>query len=220
MSSEAARDTERRRGLILVLSSPSGAGKTSISRALLEQEHQAGDPISLSISVTTRPKRPSEVEGVHYHFVSQRKFDQMRDGGDLLEWAEVHGNCYGTPREPVEQALADGRDILFDIDWQGTEQVVKSMPDDVVPVFILPPSAGELKARLERRAEDSDDVIARRLAAAKDEIAHWSDYRYVLVNHELETCVSDVRSILHAERRRRERQIGLDGLVKSLIAGL
>lgn len=219
MSNDDAPPVERR-GLILILSSPSGAGKTSISRNLLEQERQDGHEIELSISVTTRAKRPSEVEGVHYHFISRREFDRMRDRGDLLEWAEVHGNCYGTPREPVEEALSAGRDVLFDIDWQGTEQVRAAMEADVVPVFILPPSTAELKARLERRAEDSAEVIARRLEAAKPEIAHWRDYRYVIVNRDLEDSVEKVRSILHGERCRQERLKGLDAFADHLIAGL
>ena len=161
----------RRRGLMLVVSSPSGAGKTTLTRNLLEREEN----VSLSISVTTRTRRPSEIDGVHYHFVSQRRFDVMRDAGDLLEWAQVHGNCYGTPREPVEKALDDGRDVLFDIDWQGTQQLYKAMRADVVSVFVLPPTAEELRSRLERRAEDSDDVIRQRLRNAAAEIPHWTN---------------------------------------------
>src|SRR5689334_20149085 len=171
-----------RRGIMLVLSSPSGAGKTTLTRNLLEQENK-DDPgkLELSISVTTRKRRPSEIDGVHYYFVSKRHFEAMRDGGELLEWAEVHGNYYGTPREPVERALSDGRDVLFDIDWQGARQLYEKMRDDVISVFVLPPSAAELKSRLERRAEDSPEIITRRLRNAAEEIQHWNEYDYVLV---------------------------------------
>ena len=164
-----------RRGIMLVLSSPSGAGKTTLSRNLLEQENK-DDPgkLELSVSATTRTRRPSEIEGVHYHFLSKRQFEGMRERDELLEWAEVHGNYYGTPREPVEQALAQGRDVLFDIDWQGTRQLLEKMRDDVVSVFVLPPSAQELKTRLIRRAEDSDAVIAERLRNASSSRVCWS----------------------------------------------
>jgi guanylate kinase len=205
----------KRRGLMLVLSSPSGAGKSSIARSLIAEEH---DRLVLSISVTTRPRRPSEVEGVHYHFIDGTRFARMRDGGDLLEWAEVHGNLYATPRAPVEEALANGRDVLFDIDWQGAAQLVAAKPDDVVSVFILPPTMAELQARLERRAEDKADVIARRLRNARDEIGHWAEYDYLLVNSDLDRSVSTVRSILTAERQRRERQIGLSYFIEHLLA--
>lgn len=220
-SKEAAEErqatAERRRGLILILSSPSGAGKTSIARALLDTTHD----ISLSISVTTRTRRPSEADGVHYHFITDGQFEAMRARGELLEWAEVHGNLYGTPREPVERALESGADILFDIDWQGTQQVVGEMPDDAVTVFILPPSVEELRARLERRAEDSDEVIARRLDNARAEIAHWAEYDYVIVNRDLEESAATVRAILRAERhRRRRRTEGLAALVANLTEGL
>lgn len=205
----------KRRGLMLVLSSPSGAGKSSIARSLIAEEH---DQLVLSISVTTRPRRPSEVEGVHYLFIDGTRFGRMRDGGDLLEWAEVHGNLYATPRAPVEEALAKGRDVLFDIDWQGAAQLVAAKPDDVVSVFILPPTMAELQARLERRAEDKADVIARRLRNARDEIGHWSEYDYLLVNSDLNRSVEIVRSILVAERQRRERQVGLSSFIEALIA--
>jgi guanylate kinase len=205
----------KRRGLMLVLSSPSGAGKSSIARSLIAEEH---DQLVLSISVTTRPRRPSEVEGVHYLFIDGTRFGRMRDGGDLLEWAEVHGNLYATPRAPVEEALAKGRDVLFDIDWQGAAQLVAAKPDDVVSVFILPPTMAELQARLERRAEDKADVIARRLRNARDEIGHWSEYDYLLVNSDLNRSVEIVRSILVAERQRRERQVGLSRFIEALIA--
>jgi guanylate kinase len=204
----------KRRGLMLVLSSPSGAGKSSIARSLIAEEH---DQLVLSISVTTRPRRPSEVEGVHYQFIDGTRFGRMRDGGDLLEWAEVHGNLYATPRAPVEEALANGLDVLFDIDWQGAAQLVAAKPDDVVSVFILPPTMAELQARLERRAEDKADVIARRLRNAREEIGHWAEYDYLLVNSDLNRSVEIVRSILVAERQRRERQVGLSRFIEGLI---
>jgi guanylate kinase len=206
----------RRRGMMLVLSSPSGAGKTTLTRNLLEQEEN----VSLSISVTTRARRPSEIDKVHYHFVSKRHFEAMRDGGELLEWAEVHGNFYGTPREPVEQALAKGRDVLFDIDWQGTRQLLEKMRDDVVTVFVLPPSADELKARLERRAEDSEKIIARRLQNAVEEIAHWREYDYILVNRDLDKSFARLRAILTAERLKRAKMLDLERWVEQLLADL
>ncbi len=206
-----------RRGLILILSSPSGAGKTSISRAVLQEENDARPrSIHLSISVTTRARRPSEVDGVHYRFLNVRQFETLRDQGELLEWAEVHGNFYGTPREPVEAALAAGRDVLFDIDWQGTLQVIDKMRDDVVAVFILPPSAAEQRSRLERRAEDSAEVIRRRLANARTEITHWPDYDYVIVNRDLNESVDQVRAILRAERARCRRLTGLTDFIAAL----
>ena len=205
--------TLKRRGLLLILSSPSGAGKSTLTENLVRQ-----DPgISVSVSVTTRPKRPSEIDGVHYRFIGIDDFREMRERGDLLESAEVHGNFYGTPRKPVEQALGVGKDMMFDIDWQGTEQIAEKMGEDVVSVFVLPPSIDELKARLERRAEDPPEVIARRLASARDEIAKWAGYDYVLVNDDLERAFRELKSILTAERTRRERQIGLDGFVQGLL---
>ncbi len=203
----------KRRGLMLILSSPSGAGKSSISRSLIDEERER---IFLSISVTTRPRRPSEIEGIHYHFIDAARFTRMRDSGDLLEWAEVHGNLYATPLAPVEEALAKGLDVVFDIDWQGASQVLAAKPDDVVSVFILPPSMAELKARLERRAEDKTDIIARRLANARDEIEHWPEYDYVVVNEDLNRSLAEVRSILIAERLRRLRQVGLADFVSQL----
>ncbi len=205
-----------RRGIMFVLSSPSGAGKTTLSRNLLEQEEN----VALSISVTTRPRRPSEIEGVHYDFVSKRRFEVMRDAGDLLEWAEVHGNFYGTPREPVEKALAEGRDVLFDIDWQGTQQLYAKMRADVVSVFVLPPSAAELKSRLERRAEDSQAIISQRLRNAIEEIAHWREYDYVLVNRDLDKSFARVRAILTAERLKRVQAPDLENFVAKLLADL
>jgi guanylate kinase len=210
----------KRRGLMLVLSSPSGAGKSSIAQNLIGRAVLAeqSDQLVLSISVTTRPRRASEVEGVHYHFIDAVRFARMRDGGDLLEWAEVHGNLYATPRALVEEALAKGTDVLFDIDWQGAKQLKDVKPHDVVSVFILPPTMAELQVRLERRAEDKADVIARRLKNAKDEIGHWTEYDYLVVNSDLNRSVEIVRSILVAERQRRERQVGLHDFVEQLLA--
>jgi guanylate kinase len=205
-----------RRGIMLVVSSPSGAGKTTLTRNLLEQE----DNVSLSISVTTRPRRPSEIDGVHYHFVSTRRFETLRDSDDLLEWAEVHGNLYGTPREPVEKSLSTGRDVLFDIDWQGTQQLCQKMRDDVVSVFVLPPSATELKSRLERRAEDTGESIARRLRNAAEEIPHWTEYDYVLVNRDLDKSFSRLRAILTAERLKRVHRRDLEAFVVRLLSEL
>jgi guanylate kinase len=205
-----------RRGIMLVVSSPSGAGKTTLTRNLLEQEEN----VSLSISVTTRARRPSEIDGVHYHFIPRRRFESMRDADELLEWAEVHGNYYGTPRDPVESALAAGRDMLFDIDWQGTQQLYAKMRADVVSVFVLPPSASELKARLERRAEDSGDVITRRLRNAAEEIPHWNEYDYVLVNRDLDKSFARLRAILTAERLKRVLKPNLQGFVAELLADL
>jgi guanylate kinase len=199
---------------MLVLSSPSGAGKSTLTRNLLTLDSD----LILSISITTRPRRPSEVDGVHYHFIDAERFGRMRDGGELLEWAEVHGYLYATPRAPVEAALAGGHDVLFDIDWQGTRQLAEAMPADIVRVFILPPSMAELRARLERRAEDAEEVINRRLANARTEIEHWSDYEYVVVNEDLQRSLGLVRSILIGERQKRERQLGLGDLVAGLLA--
>ena len=210
-----------RRGIMLVLSSPSGAGKTTLTRNLLEQEN-IDDPgkLELSVSATTRARRPSEIEGVHYHFKSKRDFESMRDRDGLLEWAEVHGNYYGTPRDPVEKALSEGRDVLFDIDWQGTRQLLDKMRDDVVTVFVLPPSAQELKARLVRRAEDSDAVIAERLRNAAEEFLHWNEYDYILVNRDLDKSFARLRAILIAERLKRVKMPNLEGFVAGLLADL
>lgn len=202
----------RRRGVMLVIASPSGAGKSTLSRLLLQTEQG----IALSVSVTTRPRRPSEVDGVHYHFVSRAQFDAMRERGDLLEWAEVHANLYGTPRQPVEDALTAGRDILFDIDVQGTLQLYDRMRADVASVFILPPSAEELAARLARRAEDAPDVIRRRLTTAMSEISRWSEYDYVLINDDLDRCFVGLQAILAAERLKRTRRPALQGLINQL----
>jgi guanylate kinase len=205
-----------RRGIMLVLSSPSGAGKTTLTRNLLEQEEN----VELSVSVTTRSRRPSEIEGVHYFFVTKQQFEGMRDSGQLLEWAEVHGNYYGTPREAVEIALSEGRDVLFDIDWQGTQQLYEKMPNDVVSVFVLPPSASELKIRLERRAEDSEAIIAERLRNAAEEFKHWNEYDYILVNRDLDKSFTRLRSILTAERLKRVKMPNLEIFVAKLLADL
>jgi guanylate kinase len=187
-----------RRGFMLILSSPSGAGKTTLTRMLLQTKEL---DLTLSISVTTRPRRSSEVDGIHYTFITRKQFEAMRDGDELLEWAEVHGNWYGTPREPVEKVLSQGRDVLFDIDYQGTQQVKQKSAGDVVTIFILPPSMKELRARLERRAEDPPDVIAKRLESARNEIRRWAQYDYVLVNRDLQSAFKDLYAILTAERR-------------------
>ncbi|MEQ9811626.1 MAG: guanylate kinase [Azospirillaceae bacterium] len=204
--------TIARRGLMLVLSSPSGAGKTSISRALLERDGN----LSLSISVTTRDMRPGEVEGRDYYFISRERYDAMVSGGELLEHARVFDHFYGTPRAPVEKSLGAGHDVLFDIDWQGTQQMREAMAGDLVSVFILPPSAAVLEERLRRRAQDSDAVIAGRMAKASGEISHWSEYDYVIVNRDFETSVGQVEAILTAERLRRQRQRGLTEFVRAI----
>lgn len=205
----------RRRGLLLVLSSPSGAGKTSISRALLARDAN----LEMSVSATTRPKRPGEVPGVDYHFVDGTSFNLMVNRGELLEFAKVFDNYYGTPRAPVEAALNSGRDMLFDIDWQGTQQLQQHLPQDLVRVFILPPSTRELERRLQTRAQDSAAVVAKRMGKAADELSHWPEYDYVLVNRDLEETVRQVQAILQAERLRRERQVGLHEFVKALREG-
>ncbi len=205
-----------RRGIMLVVSSPSGAGKTTLTRELLNKEQK----VNLSISVTTRARRPSEIEGVHYKFISRRDFEILRDAGELLEWAEVHGNFYGTPRAAVEQALNEGRDVLFDIDWQGTLQLYEKVRADVVSVFVLPPTAEELKGRLVRRAEDSPEIVARRLRNALEEIPHWAEYDYVLVNQDLDESLNRLRSILTAERLKRVRLPDIEKFIDGLLADL
>ena len=204
-----------RRGLLLVLSSPSGAGKTTIGRELLASE----PGLSLSVSVTTRPRRPAEREGQDYFFVDEARFRRMVGAAELLEHAEVFGHRYGTPREPVEAALRGGRDVLFDIDWQGAQQLRRAMRDDLASVLILPPSTGELARRLRSRAQDTEEVVAARMAEAAGEIGHWPEYDYVVVNDELDECVGKVRAILAAERLRRRRQTGLAGFVGRLAGG-
>jgi len=205
-----------RRGLMLVLSSPSGAGKTTLSRLLLERYAS----IELSVSVTTRKPRPGEIDGRDYHFIDHARFDAMVARGDLLEWAQVFGNRYGTPRAPVERVLSAGRDVLFDIDWQGTQQLREKGRDDLVSVFVLPPSIPDLEARLRTRAQDSDDVIRARMSKAADEMSHWAEYDYVVINREVLHAFEAVCAILAAERLKRERQTGLSAFVRSLQAGL
>ena len=205
-----------RRGLMLVLSSPSGAGKTTLSRMLLKADRG----VDLSISVTTRPRRRGEVQGHDYHFIDRGRFDAMAKSGDLLEWADVFGYCYGTPRRPVEAALHAGRDVMFDIDWQGTQQLREKARDDLVSVFILPPSAKELERRLKARAQDSKAVIGVRMAKAADEMSHWAEYDYVVVNRDISEAFREVQAILAAERRKRERQVGLTEFVRGLRAKL
>ena len=206
------KNTGKRRGVLLVLSSPSGAGKSTLSRLLLEDGH-----LGLSVSVTTRERRPSEVNGVHYHFITRKEFEQKRDNDELIEWAEVHGHYYGTLRETVETALASGRDMLFDIDYQGARQLQEKMPDDVVSVFILPPSMKELKSRLNRRAEDSQDVIDLRLHNARGEIEHFRSYDYVIINQDLEQSFALIKAIHLAEAIKRRRCLYIDSFVKSLL---
>jgi guanylate kinase len=204
-----------RRGLMLVLSSPSGAGKTTISRDLLRREPN----LTMSISATTRAKRPGEVEGADYFFVDTTTFNLMVNRREFLEHAHVFENYYGTPRKPVEAALAAGRDVLFDIDWQGTQQLAENAREDLVTVFVLPPSTRELERRLHARAQDSDEVVAKRMARAADEMSHWIEYDYVIVNHDVAASVDAVQHILAAERLKRSRQIGLGDFVKALREG-
>lgn len=210
------REKIARRGLMFVLSSPSGAGKTTLTRLLVQKEEN----IDLSISVTTRKRRPSEVEGVHYHFLSRDEFEKMRDAGDLLEWAEVHGNYYGTPAKPVEKALAKGRDVLFDIDYQGTRQLYKKASSDVVSIFILPPSIAEMKKRIRRRATEDEMTIKKRLETAKHELKRWGEYDYVVINDDLDAAFADIHSILQAERMKRVRRTGVVAFAKKLQAKL
>ncbi len=202
----------RRRGLMFVVSSPSGAGKTSLSRALLACEPE----LTLSVSVTTRPPRPGEVDGVDYHFVDAARFEALVAAGRLLEHAEVYGHRYGTPRGPVEEALAGGRDVLFDIDWQGVQQIRATAREDMVAVFILPPSVAELERRLRARAQDTEETVRYRLAQVASDITHWPEYDYVLVNREFETSVRGLQAILNGERLRRQRQPGLTAFVEGL----
>ena len=203
----------RRRGVLIVLSSPSGAGKTTISRLLLDVDHS----ISMSVSATTRPMRPGEKNGRDYHFVDADTFEQMVGAGEFAEYATVFGNRYGTPAAPIRAAIEEGRDILFDIDWQGTQQLKQMMRDDLVSIFLLPPSMGELERRLVARNTDSNDVIADRMSRAAGEIEHWPEYDYVLINDNMERCLKDVRTIVAAERMKRNRQFGLTDFVRSLI---
>jgi len=201
-----------RRGLMFVLSSPSGAGKTTLSRMLIAETPD----LKMSVSATTRPMRPGEVEGKDYYFVDQKRFEQMVADSELLEWATVFGNRYGTPRGPVDEALAAGQDVLFDIDWQGTQQLRSRSPNDVVSVFILPPSATALEQRLHTRAQDSDEVIRGRMKKAGDEMSHFDAYDYIVVNDNIGIAFESVKSILRAEQLKRERQVGLAGFVREL----
>jgi len=206
--------TIRRRGFLLVLSSPSGAGKTTIARLLAERDPD----LQLSVSVTTRPKREGEVEGRDYVFIDQRRFDEMVARGALLEHATVFGNCYGTPRQRVDEALAAGRDVVGDLDWQGAQQLTKTVRSDLVSVFVLPPSRAELETRLRNRAQDTAAVVAARMAKSAEETSHWSEYDYVIVNREIEQSVAQVQAIVTAERLRRQRQAGLPDFVDRLRA--
>jgi len=205
--------TRERRGLLIVLSSPSGAGKSTISRMLLEADSE----VTMSVSATTRPMRPAETEGVDYHFVDDAEFDRMIAANEFVEWAYVFGHRYGTPKAPVKAALRKGRDILFDIDWQGARQLEPDFGEHLVTVFLLPPSMAELEQRLHSRGQDSKEVIADRMRRAADEIDHWAEYEYVLVNNDTAECLAQVRAILAAERLKRVRQGGLDSFVRDLI---
>jgi guanylate kinase len=213
MDPSSDQPTRQRRGLLIVLSSPSGAGKSTIARMLLDCDSD----VTMSVSATTRPKRPGEVDDVDYHFVDDAEFDRMIAAGDFVEWAPVFGFRYGTPKAPVKQALRDGRDILFDIDWQGTQQLEAAMGEDLVSIFILPPSVDELERRLKNRGTDSDGVIAERMSRAASEISHWPEYEYVLVNRDMGQCLAQVQAIVAAERLRRTRRIGLVTFVRDLI---
>ncbi|MBO9518238.1 MAG: guanylate kinase [Porphyrobacter sp.] len=201
-----------RRGLMLILSSPSGAGKTTIARKLLAEDAN----LRMSVSVTTRPMRPGEVDGHDYHFTHLPGFNKMVEADAFLEWAEVFGNCYGTPRAQIREGLESGHDFLFDVDWQGAQQLSQRAGADVVSVFLLPPSIAELESRLRSRGTDSDEVIAGRMDRARSEISHWDGYDYVVVNHDIEACFKRVRTILEAERLRRARQTGLVDFVREL----
>ncbi len=209
----ADQQSLQRRGLMFILSSPSGAGKTTIARKLLAEDAE----IAMSVSVTTRPPRPGEVEGRDYHFVDDAEFHRMVEAGELLEWAEVFGNNYGTPKSQIKAGLKEGRDFLFDIDWQGTQQLYQRMETDVVRVFLLPPSIGELEGRLRKRGTDSDAVIQGRMDRARFEISHWDGYDYVVINDDIDACFEKVRTILEAERMRRARQTGLVDFTRDLM---
>lgn len=206
-----------RRGVILILSSPSGAGKTTIARLLLEEENEGEKRLEMSVSVTTRPRRPSEISGRDYEFIDEPSFQKLVREGALLEHAEVFGNWYGTPKAPVDRALSAGRDVLFDVDWQGTQQLDRAVRGDLVSIFILPPSMTELERRLRGRAQDSDAVIAGRMTKAAAEISHWREYDYVLVNNDVQVCLAQVRAILASERLRRSRQTALEPFVTNLL---
>jgi guanylate kinase len=215
MDPASTDQTGARRGLLIVLSSPSGAGKTTVARMLLD----ADPDVTMSVSVTTRPERPGEVEGVDYIFVDDAEFDRLVESGEFVEWAPVFGYRYGTPKAPVKAALKDGRDILFDIDWQGTQQLKAAMGEDLVSIFLLPPSMEELERRLRSRGTDSDAVIADRMERADSEISHWPEYEYVLVNAETGTCLEQVRTIVEAERLKTRRQTNLVAFTRALVPG-
>lgn len=212
MAAISISDQIERRGVMLVLSSPSGAGKSTIARNLLEEFPD----LSLSVSVTTRARRGSEIDGKHYHFISEKEFERLVESDALLESASVHGNYYGTPRDPAEKTMREGRDMLFDIDWQGGKQLMEKARADIVSIFILPPSMEELKKRLVRRAEDSSEVIEKRLDNALEEISHWNEYDYVVINDDLERAFNEVKSILIAERLRQDRRHGLYDFANTL----
>ncbi len=209
---DADQSSRRRRGLLIVLSSPSGAGKSTISRMLLD----ADSDVTISVSATTRPKRPGEVDGMDYHFVDDAAFDEMVRTGEFVEWAPVFGYRYGTPKAPVKSALRAGRDILFDIDWQGTQQLKAAMGEDLVSIFLLPPSMNELERRLRERGTDSEEVIQDRMSRAASEISHWPEYEYVLVNHDTNDCLKQVQAIVAAERLKKSRQTDLVPFTRSL----
>lgn len=213
MSELQSKPTEpaKRRGICFVLSAPSGAGKSTIANALRASQKN----LSHSISVTTRPPRPGESDGVHYHFITQEQFDEQAKNGDLLEWATVFGKSYGTPKAPVEQQLAEGKDLIFDIDWQGQQQIKASLPDDVVSIFILPPSLEELQKRLVNRASDHPNEINKRMDAALDEISHWKEFDYVIINNKLDLAIHEAESILSCERLKTKRQIFLKSFTDS-----
>tara|TARA_R100000005_G_scaffold96433_1_gene83293 strand:+ start:1223 stop:1873 length:651 start_codon:yes stop_codon:yes gene_type:complete len=215
MQMESGGEALKRRGLMLVLSSPSGAGKTTISRALLQED----DHLVMSVSATTRPRRPGEEHGRDYYFIEPVDFNLMINRDELLEHAKVFGNYYGTPRAPVEKALAEGRDVLFDIDWQGTQQLAQKAASDLVSIFILPPSTEALEQRLKTRAQDSAEVIAGRMSKASEEISHWREYDYVVVNENVDQCLNEVKAILAAERQRTYRRVGLIDFVSRLRQG-
>ena len=208
-------DTSQRRGLLVVLSSPSGAGKSTLTRKLLAED----EGMSMSVSATTRPARPGEVDGEHYFFISKDKFGAMIDQNEFLEHAKVFDNYYGTPQGPVEAALTSGRDVLFDIDWQGAQQLTQAAADDLVKIFILPPDMRELERRLRTRAQDSDEVIAKRMAKSEAEISHWAEYDYVIVNNDIDAAMDELRTIIKAERMARRRQLWLQPFVRSLVSG-
>jgi guanylate kinase len=212
MAGRRSFDGVERRGLMFVLSSPSGAGKSTLSRLLMERMNG----LRMSVSATTRPMRPGEVEGKDYLFVDHARFEQMVERKELLEWATVFDNRYGTPHAPVEAALSAGQDVLFDIDWQGTQQLREKAGSDVVSVFILPPSAADLEKRLHSRAQDSDDVIRRRMSRASHEMSHWAEYDYIVINHDIDDAFAEVQSILKAERLKRQRRTGLTTFVRGL----